>query len=169
DSARKIAAMSTPADGPSYAAGSSWNGRTSTGALQATVARAASASASSRSAAWMTQNPPSCSFVSANGPSVVMTSPPSATLTTVAVLAGCSPPAKTHFPAALSSSLKTSTSLKACSISSGEAYGSVPSTIHTLIRYCVIGITPFPTGTVPAFHPSYERAALESTAEGEFF
>ena len=47
----------------------------------------------------MIENPPMCSLPSANGPSVVSTSPSSGR-STVAVLGGCSPPAKTHAPAA---------------------------------------------------------------------
>src|SRR5208282_4598977 len=94
----------TTSDGyaPAASSGTSWNGRTSTGAAQALVALAAQASASSRSAALMIQNPPSCSFVSANGPSVVRTSP-SLIRTTVAVDGGCRPPANTQAPAASSS------------------------------------------------------------------
>ena len=52
-------------------AGSSWKGRTSTGALAGDGALAAQLSAASRSATLMIQKPPSCSLVSANGPSVV--------------------------------------------------------------------------------------------------
>ena len=48
----------------------------------------------------MIVNPPMCSLPSANGPSVMSTSP-SWSRTTVAVLGACSPPAKTHAPAAL--------------------------------------------------------------------
>ena len=54
---------------------SSWKGRTSTGPMQAAQPLAAHSSAASRSGAWMTQNPPSCSLVSANGPSVVWSRP----------------------------------------------------------------------------------------------
>ena len=54
------------------ASGSSWNGRTSTGPMHAAEPFAAHASAASRSGTAMTQKPPSCSFVSANGPSVVI-------------------------------------------------------------------------------------------------
>ena len=66
-------------------------------------------SAASRSGALMMQKPPMCSLPSVYGPSVMSTSP-SWTRTTVAVLGGCSPPAKTHAPAALISSLSASTS-----------------------------------------------------------
>ena len=52
--------------------------------------------------ASMIVKPPRCSLPSANGPSVMSTSPPSSR-TTVAVLGGCRPPANTHAPAALSS------------------------------------------------------------------
>jgi hypothetical protein len=51
--------------------GSSWNGRTSTGCVHARVALRPHASAESRSAALMIQNPPMCSLPSANGPSAV--------------------------------------------------------------------------------------------------
>ena len=51
---------------------SSWNGRTSTGPMHAADPFAAQSSASSRSAAVMIQKPPRCSFVSANGPSVMI-------------------------------------------------------------------------------------------------
>ncbi len=50
----------------------------------------------------MMVNPPMCSLPSTYGPSVVSTSP-SLSRTTVAVLGGCSPPVKTQAPAALSS------------------------------------------------------------------
>src|SRR6267154_6792184 len=100
----------------------SWNGRTSTGAPQAADPLAAHSSAASRSAAVMTQKPPSCSLVSANGPSVVTTCPPWAR-TTVAVDGGCSPPAKTQAPDDLSSSLNSSTALYICCISASEGSG----------------------------------------------
>ena len=57
--------------------GSSWKGRTSTGSMQAWVAFLAQASAASRSAASMTQNPPMCSLDSVKGPSVIRNPPPS--------------------------------------------------------------------------------------------
>ena len=56
----------------------------------------------------MIQNPPMCSLASLNGPSVTMASP-SVTLTTVAVSAGWSPPAKTQIPASRTLALKVST------------------------------------------------------------
>ena len=65
----------------------------------------------------MTQKPPICSLVSANGPSVVTTLPPWAR-TTVASECGCSPPANTQAPEACSSALKASTALNAACISS---------------------------------------------------
>src|ERR1700693_4241093 len=52
------------------------NGRTSTGARQATTALRPHASASSRSAASSIQKPPICSLVSRYGPSVMSTLPP---------------------------------------------------------------------------------------------
>ena len=55
--------------------GSSWNGRTSTGPMHAAEPFAAHTSAASRSGAVMIQKPPSCSLVSANGPSVMTVSP----------------------------------------------------------------------------------------------
>ena len=62
----------------------------------------------------MTQKPPSYSFVSVNGPSVVTTSPsvpvPDDGLSTVAVVGGCSPPPNTHALAALICSFRASTS-----------------------------------------------------------
>jgi hypothetical protein len=51
------------------------NGRTSTGARQATAALRPHASASSRLAASSTQKPPMCSLVSRYGPSVIRTLP----------------------------------------------------------------------------------------------
>lgn len=48
-----------------------WNGRTSTGARQATTALRLYASASSMSAASRIQKPPMCCLVSRNGPSVM--------------------------------------------------------------------------------------------------
>src|SRR5688500_9440367 len=78
---------------------SSWNGRTSIGQVVAPALLVAQASAVSRSGTSMMLNPPNCSFVSANGPSVVSTSP-LCICTTVAVLASCSPPPNTHTPAA---------------------------------------------------------------------
>src|SRR5438445_6265851 len=73
--------------GTTYSSGISWNGRTSTGAPQAADPLPAHLRAASRSGALVIQKPPSCSLVSANGPSVVTTSP-SCTRTTVAVLGG---------------------------------------------------------------------------------
>ena len=58
----------------------------------------------------MTQKPPSCSLVSANGPSVVTTLPPWFR-TTVAVSGGSSPPANTHAPDFWTSRLNSSTAL----------------------------------------------------------
>ncbi len=58
----------------------------------------------------MIQKPASCSLVSANGPSVVTTRP-SLERTTVAMDAGCSPPANTQAPAERISSFTTSTAL----------------------------------------------------------
>src|SRR5664280_412307 len=95
--------------GTPQSSGISWNGRTSTGPPHAAAALADHVNALSRSVALMTQKPPSCSLVSANGPSVMITSP-SRSRTTVAVFTGCSPPANTHAPAARSCALKASTS-----------------------------------------------------------
>src|SRR5258708_1316057 len=128
---------------------SSCNGRTSTGAAQALVALAAHASAASRSAALITQNPPMCSLPSANGPSVI-SMPPSWTRTTVAVLAGWSPPANTHAPADCSSALKAATSWYIFCAASGGA-GALPSTECTLSMYCFIEVLlPDRTGSGPA-------------------
>src|SRR5206468_8752517 len=97
--------------GRRQASGRSWNGRTSTAPRQAADPLRAHSRAASRSGTSMIQKPPTCSLVSANGPSVVRTSP-SLTRTTVAVSAGCSPLAKTHAPLAWTSALNSSTSLK---------------------------------------------------------
>ena len=66
-------------------------------------------SAASRSAALRIVMPPICSLLSMNGPSVVTTSP-SWWRSTVAELAGCSPPLKIHTPAACISFCTASTS-----------------------------------------------------------
>src|SRR5215813_11966408 len=79
---------------------SSWNGRTSIGSVVARAALRPHSRAESRSAALMIKQPPTCSFPSANGPSVTSTSP-SRGRSTVAVLDGYSPPLKTQAPAAL--------------------------------------------------------------------
>src|ERR1019366_5878404 len=110
----------------SQSCGSSWNGRTSTGIRHSRAAFRAHASAASRSGALITQIPPMCSLPSRNGPSVTSTSP-SESLSTVAVLDGCSPPAKTHAPAARSSSLTAPTSAMICSMSAGAGALSVTS------------------------------------------
>jgi hypothetical protein len=96
----------------------SWNGRTSTGSVVASASRRPHSSAASRSGARTIVKPPMCSFPSANGPSVVSTSP-SRGRRTVAVLGGCRPPANTHAPAALSSWLSASRSLMILSRTSG--------------------------------------------------
>ena len=57
----------------------------------------------------MIQNPPMCSLPSANGPSVMSRSPPSAR-STVAVSGGCRPPVKTQAPAARISAFTASMS-----------------------------------------------------------
>src|SRR5450755_1264021 len=71
------------------------NGRTSVGSPVTCVNLRAHSSAASRSGALTTVNPPRCSLPSVNGPSVISTSSPRSR-TTVAVLGGCSAPAKTH-------------------------------------------------------------------------
>src|ERR1700722_7513986 len=76
-------------------------GRTSTGSPVAATNLRLQASAASRSGAATMVKPPRCSFPSANGPSVMIISPPRGRIT-VAVLAGCSAPVKTQAPAALS-------------------------------------------------------------------
>ena len=58
----------------------------------------------------MIQKPPSCSLVSAYGPSVVTTRPPWPR-TTVAVDGGYRPPANTQAPAAWTSALKSFTAV----------------------------------------------------------
>src|SRR5215469_9308318 len=122
------------AGGKLYSSASSWNGRTSTGLRQAVEPLTAQSSALSRSGALITQNPPSCSFVSENGPSVVTTWPPWVR-TTVAVEGGCSPPAKTHAPDDLSSALNASTAWNACCISSSGG-GAWSKSVCTASRYC---------------------------------
>src|SRR5207302_2087884 len=97
---------------------SSWNGRTSTGTAHACVALRPHSSAASRSWALMTQKPPICSLPSANGPSMVSTSP-LWTRRTVAVLEGCRPPANTQAPAAFICWFRASTSRPAFSWTSG--------------------------------------------------
>ncbi len=84
----------------------------------------------------MTQNPPSCSFVSANGPSVTVVLPPS-TRTTVALSGGRSPPPKTQAPADCNSALTTSTRANWVCMSSVDGIGS-PSTVCTASRYCIV-------------------------------
>src|SRR5215467_2166734 len=128
------------ATGTRYSSPTSWNGRTSTGAPQASDPLAAQASAASRSGAVMTQKPPSCSLVSANGPSVVTTCP-FWERTTVAVSGGWRPPAKTQAPADWTSALNASTALNRRWISSSGGTGS-PSTVCTASRYCLMAGLP---------------------------
>src|SRR5215470_5356946 len=128
------------AAGTPYSSPVSWNGRTSTGAPQASDPLAAQASAASRSGAVMTQNPPSCSLVSANGPSVVTTCP-FWERTTVAVSGGWRPPAKTQAPADWTSALNASTALYRFCISSSGGMGS-PSIMWTASRYCLMAGLP---------------------------
>ncbi len=66
----------------------------------------------------MIMNPPMCSLPSANGPSVVSMSP-SRNRTTVAVLAECRPPPKTHAPVSISSRRRASMSAITLSRTSG--------------------------------------------------
>src|SRR5215831_8156100 len=128
------------AAGTLYSSPVSWNGRTSTGAPQASEPLAAQASAASRSGAVMTQKPPSCSLVSANGPSVVTTCP-FCERTTVAVSGGWRPPAKTQIPADWTSALNASTALYRCWITSSGGIGS-PSTMCTASRYSLMSGLP---------------------------
>src|SRR5271157_31998 len=81
------------------------NGRTSTGARQATAALRPHASASSRLAASSTQKPPMCSLVSRYGPSVMSTLPSGCARSDLALLAGERPATKILTPAATISSL----------------------------------------------------------------
>ena len=120
------------------------------GPMQAAEPLAAHASAASRSGASMIQKPPSCSFVSANGPSV-MSGSPSVARTTVADAGSCRPPAKTQAPAAWSSALNASTCLNAFCITSGSVgdrvVGAVPDGQEVLGHF----IVPFGrAGGVPA-------------------
>src|SRR6266487_2470788 len=89
--------------------------------------------------AFLVPEPTMCSLPSANGPSVVSTSP-SWTRTTVAMLGGCSPPANTHTPAALSVVLKAATSVYICCIFSVGGSG-LSATECTLSKYCFIGFS----------------------------
>src|SRR3984885_6259163 len=133
--------------------GSSWNGRTSTGAPHAAAPPAAQSSAASRSSALITQNPPTYSLPSANGPSVISFSPPS-DRTTVAVLRGCSPPANTQAPLCCSRSLNAATASYVGCNSSGDGGGVPSSTKHTLSRYCFIGISSLRGGPLHLAGPS---------------
>jgi hypothetical protein len=92
----------------------------------------------------MTVKPPMCSLPSANGPSVVRTSP-SFARTIVDALGSCSPPANTHEPAVWSSSVMASRSRMIGSSCSG---GSVaPVGWYMASRYlgmsCLLGIGAF--------------------------
>src|ERR1035438_9858746 len=147
--------------GTSYSSGSSWNGRTSTGAPQAADPLAAQSRAASRSATLMTQKPPSCSLVSANGPSVVTTWPPWAR-TTVAVAGGWRPPANTQAPADCRSALKASTALYACCICVSEGTGS-PSTMCTASRYCFMSVLLLAgAGTRPALSSLFTNGGRQN-------
>src|SRR5215831_3085445 len=150
------------ATGTRYSSPTSWNGRTSTGAPQASEPLAAQVSAASRSGTLMTQNPPSCSLVSANGPSVVTTCP-FWERTTVAVSGGWRPPAKTQIPADWTSALNTSTALNRCWITSSGGIGS-PSTMCTASRYSLMTALP-PAGPAPRrpLIRVHERRPPEST------
>ena len=86
---------------------------------QALEPRAARASASSRSAASITQKPPICSLASLYGPSVVTGSFPVPS-TTVAVFGECRPPANTQLPLVRSSSLNAPVAAYAASRSAGS-------------------------------------------------
>src|ERR1019366_4541349 len=100
------------------------NDRTSIGSVVTRLSLRPHSSAESRSGALMMVNPPRYSLPSANGPSVVSTSLP-CSRTTVAVLDACSPPEKTHAPAALSSWFRASSSAEIFARTSGA--GSGPS------------------------------------------
>src|SRR6266852_3199264 len=100
------------------------NGRTSTGARQATAASRPHASASSRLAASSTQKPPMCSFVSRYGPSVTSTLPSGCARSDFALLAAERPPTKTTTPAAAISLLSTSISRAVASVSADGSKSS---------------------------------------------
>src|SRR5271165_3248845 len=106
------------------------NGRTSTFRLQCFDPSAASLSATSRSAASMTQKPAMYSFDSRNGPSVNIGSAPRLSMT-VAELGAARPAAKTQWPSASSRSLNASMA----AISSGVAEPVLSSITET--RYCI--------------------------------
>src|SRR6185437_6797156 len=107
------------------------NGRTSTFRLQAFDPSAASLSATSRSAASMTQKPTMYSFDSTKGPSVNTAASPRLSMT-VAVPGPASPPAKTQWPCAWSPSLNTSMA----AISSVVARSDESWMTET--RYCIL-------------------------------
>src|SRR5712692_2628572 len=87
------------------------------GTWHAWVALAPHLRASSRLATLMIQKPPTCSLPSANGPSVVSTSP-FLTRRVVAVLEGNNPPPNTQAPAFWISALSASTSAPIAGVSS---------------------------------------------------
>src|SRR5580658_4479432 len=110
------------------------NGRTSTGARQATTALRPHARASSRFAAFSIQKPPTCSLVSRYGPSVISTLPSGCARRDFASLAGLRPPAKTSLtPEASISFVSASISL---SISLSWADGSKLSGRKIVAKYC---------------------------------
>jgi hypothetical protein len=86
----------------------------------------------------MIQNPAMCSFVSANGPSLMVVVPFSIR-TTVALSGVRSPPPKTQAPAACISSLIRSVSLNMVCVSSSDGAGA-PSTKCTESRYCFMTV-----------------------------
>jgi hypothetical protein len=114
----------------------------------------------------MIVKPPRYSLPSAKGPSVIRTSLPLAR-TTVAVPGSCSPPAKTHAPAARSSWLTTSRSRMIGSSFSG---GSEPPVgWYIASRYWVMGdyLLGGVAGVRPASHPLHERTRAKSTSRRE--
>ena len=105
-----------------------------------------------------------CSLPSTNGPSVISTSP-SCARTTVAVLGGCSPPVKTHAPAALISAFSASTSRMIWSRTLGRgrvAVGLVDAEqvlFHRLFPCAIVAAS-----VTPQFTPYTNGTTARSTA-----
>src|SRR6202043_1101325 len=135
---------------------SSWNGRTSIGSGIARASLWLHSSAASRSGALMTARPPMCSLPSAYGPSVVSTSP-ALSRTTVAVLAGCKAPLKTHAPAAFISPITALASRLIFSMS--KVGGGGPSGWLIASRYCFILCSSLTLPRAPR-RPSSARLSL---------
>src|SRR5580693_607600 len=140
-----------------------WKRRTSCGQPQATAIFPAHIRAASSSATSTTVKPPRCSFVSANGPSVISGMPLDAsTLNTGA--ASSRPPRKTKTPAAFISATSALTALD-FSCSSSTVWSGTHSSLK-LMRYSVMSppLPGWPCGHLP---PSRRMAAARfDTASG---